>query len=239
MTGDSSKPEKTTRNGRFMHGVTAYLRSIFSPDPFDLDILLKKRLIAFLLVAIISHAVWMGLWIFYRLGDIGLIYFEPFYNTLPRAVVQALQLLVAMALGAGLFCGCFIGAWGGNRLILRHYRVSRTLLTPWKVTAFQFAHAPVFGALMTVVTLLTGARYYERGFIIYPFVMAAVYFLWMAFLNAKIYRGRESRDFNFKQIGKASSRIIFIACVASFVAIFLIVPLFILGPYDTIFTVIW
>lgn len=212
---------------------------IFNINPIDIEDITKKRAIQLFLLYLFCNAAWLGLWIYDRLQDLWLLNFETIYTHYSLLIMQLSQLLFFLFLGLVFFCILFVGAILGNIVILHHYHVPWNLINRFKLTILQFNHSPFISIILFVVELITGTYYYDRGFLLYPFIMAALFFLWMAYLNLKVYRGLDSDKIDVENVGKKTSLILFILYTAGFCLLFLTVPLLIKGPYDTLYTIIW
>jgi hypothetical protein len=223
---------------RFFKDLKSHLSLLFSANPLTITNYNSKRIISLFLLIVFSHAIWLGLWIYYRLKDLWILNIEPLYSQMSIGAIHTLEFLISFSLGILLFCLCFLFAILINHFMLYSFKVPRRKVSRLRLTLFQFSFSPLFSLLMIGVTLITQTYYYDRGFIFYPFIMACLYFIWMAFLNYKVHCGVDLGEKNYQKIGKSTSIALFSIYTIGFFVLFLLIPLF-LPPYHTLFTVIW
>ena len=223
---------------RFFKDLKSNLSLLFSADPLMIDNYKSKRIFSLFLLIVFSHAIWLGLWIYYRLKDLWILNIESFYSSMSIGAIHTLEFLISFSLGIVIFILGFLFVFLINHFMLYSFKVPRKKVSRLRLTLFQFSFSPLFSLLMIGVTLMTHTYYYERGFLFYPFMMACFYFLWMAFLNYKVHCGIVSNEINYQKVGKYTSLTIFFLYTVGFFASLLLIPLF-LPPYHTFFTVIW
>lgn len=213
--------------------------NLLSMDPIKMD-LNKTQLRILFAGIIISHALWSGVWFYYRLKDIFIIYTESLYTglNLSYGLLQFIQFTMSFGVGLVLAIFLFSIATFFNKLLFIT-RIKSQKLNASKITCYQLSFTPVLNTIILIVSLITQTMYYDRGFIFYPFLMATFYIGWMAF---NLYRIIPEIDKGKNQTENKLSKmctVYFALGTIGFFVLFLLVPLAIGSPYETLYTLIW
>ena len=219
-----------------------FIFNLFNSEPLLINYN-KKQIRKLFVIIIFSHSFWLGIWIFYRLKDLWLLYSEKLYTlfNLTFLEYQMIQFSISFCFGLlmALFLFCIILLLNKFLIIKKLNKYNREKISSFEFSCYQLSFSPIFNILLIIVSIITETRYYDRGFIFYPFLMGNFYIFWMAFMLHKILIGIFNKNNNRERIDRKIPIYYCLIGAILFNLLFLIVPYFFKGSYGTLYSVIW
>lgn len=185
---------------RIGKSIQNYADAIFTEERINSKQILNP--IRWIGIEILSIGLVVGIWIYYRLTDIWLMFVEP---VVTYRFLDFTQFLISLSLGmvlAGLMLFMLVLR---NFLHLKIINPTNQDIKVGDLVATQLLFTPVFNGVLVIMELVTRTEYYEIGLVWVPFVLMFVYFSWAAFMTKKSWDMHEIENSQLQKVKTISS----------------------------------